>query len=66
MAPIFLENADYILEVMDTMLKNECFQKLIINKDINGWKRLWWGKQDQENIKLNNYKDGFETWEFIN
>ncbi len=40
-APIFLENADYILEVMDTYAeKMNAFRKLIINKDINGLKAL--------------------------
>jgi prephenate dehydrogenase len=40
-APIFIENADYILEVMDTYSEkmNE-FRKMIINKDVNGLKAL--------------------------
>jgi prephenate dehydrogenase len=40
-APIFLENADYILEVMDTYIeKMNAFRKLIVKKDINGLKAL--------------------------
>ena len=40
-APIFIENADYILEVMDTYNdKMNEFRKLIVNKDINGLKAL--------------------------
>jgi prephenate dehydrogenase len=40
-APIFLENADYILEVMDTYSeKMNLFRKMIVNKDINGLKAL--------------------------
>jgi len=40
-APIFIENADYILEVMDTYSEkmNE-FRKMILNKDVNGLKAL--------------------------
>lgn len=40
-APIFLENADYILEVMDTYIeKMNSFRKMISDKDINGLKAL--------------------------
>jgi prephenate dehydrogenase len=40
-APIFIENADYILEVMDTYTeKMNAFRKLILNKDVNGLKAL--------------------------
>jgi prephenate dehydrogenase len=40
-APIFLENADYILEVMDTYIdKMNLFRKMISHKDINGLKSL--------------------------
>lgn len=40
-APIFLENADYILEVMDTyILKMNSFRKMIAEKNINGLKAL--------------------------
>jgi prephenate dehydrogenase len=40
-APIFLENAEYILEVMDTYNeKMNAFRTMIINKDINGLKNL--------------------------
>jgi prephenate dehydrogenase len=40
-APIFLENAEYILEVMDTYIeKMNSFRKMISKKDINGLKAL--------------------------
>jgi len=40
-APIFLENAQYILEVMDTYIeKMNSFRKMISEKDINGLKAL--------------------------
>jgi prephenate dehydrogenase len=40
-APIFLENAEYILEVMDTYVeKMNSFRKLISDKDMNGLKAL--------------------------
>jgi prephenate dehydrogenase len=40
-APIFLENAEYILEVMDTYIeKMNSFRKMISEKDINGLKAL--------------------------
>jgi prephenate dehydrogenase len=40
-APIFLENAEFILEVMDTYSeKMNLFRKLIKEKDINGLKSL--------------------------
>ncbi len=40
-APIFLENAEYILEVMDTYSeKMKAFRKMISDKDINGLKAL--------------------------
>ncbi|MCX6327039.1 MAG: prephenate dehydrogenase [Bacteroidia bacterium] len=40
-APIFLENAEFILEVMDTYIdKMNLFRKLISDKDINGLKAL--------------------------
>lgn len=40
-APIFVENADSILEVMDTYIeKMKCFRKMIVEKDINGLKCL--------------------------
>jgi prephenate dehydrogenase len=40
-APIFSENAGYILEVMDTYIeKMNLFRKLISEKDINGLKGL--------------------------
>jgi len=40
-APIFSENADYILEVMDTYIeKMNLFRRLISEKDINGLKAL--------------------------
>jgi prephenate dehydrogenase len=40
-APIFSENSDYILEVMDTYIeKMNIFRKLISEKDINGLKAL--------------------------
>jgi prephenate dehydrogenase len=40
-APIFLENAQYILEVMDTYIeKMNSFRKMISGKDINGLKAL--------------------------
>lgn len=40
-APIFSENSDYILEVMDTYIeKMNIFRKLISEKDINGLKVL--------------------------
>ena len=40
-APIFLENAEYILEVMDTYIeKMNSFRRLISEKDINGLKAL--------------------------
>ena len=40
-APIFLENADHILEVMDTYIeKMNIFRKLIVEKDMNGLKAL--------------------------
>lgn len=40
-APIFLENADYIIEVMDTYIeKMNSFRKMISDKDINGLKAL--------------------------
>ncbi len=40
-APIFIENADYILEVMDTYSeKMDAFRKMILNKDVNGLKAL--------------------------
>ncbi len=40
-APIFLENSDYILEVMDTyILKMNSFRKMISEKNINGLKAL--------------------------
>jgi prephenate dehydrogenase len=40
-APIFIENADYILEVMDTYTeKMNAFRKMIMNKDVNGLKAL--------------------------
>lgn len=40
-APIFLENAQYILEVMDTYIeKMNSFRKLISDKDLNGLKAL--------------------------
>jgi prephenate dehydrogenase len=40
-APIFSENADYILEVMDTYIeKMKSFRKLISEKDTNGLKIL--------------------------
>ena len=40
-APIFLENSDYILEVMDTYIeKMNIFRKLIAEKDIDGLKVL--------------------------
>jgi prephenate dehydrogenase len=40
-APIFSENADYILEVMDTYIeKMNIFRKLISEKDVNGLKVL--------------------------
>jgi prephenate dehydrogenase len=40
-APIFSENSDYILEVMDTYIeKMNLFRKLISEKDVNGLKVL--------------------------
>jgi prephenate dehydrogenase len=40
-APIFLENAEYILEVMDTYIeKMNSFRKMILDKDIDGLKAL--------------------------
>jgi prephenate dehydrogenase len=40
-APIFLENSEYILEVMDTYIeKMNSFRKMISEKDINGLKAL--------------------------
>jgi prephenate dehydrogenase len=40
-APIFLENSEFILEVMDTYIeKMNSFRKMIIDKDINGLKVL--------------------------
>ena len=40
-APIFVENADYIIEVMDTYIeKMNLFRKLITDKDIDGLKTL--------------------------
>jgi len=40
-APIFLENAQYILEVMDTYIeKMNSFRKMISENDINGLKAL--------------------------
>jgi prephenate dehydrogenase len=40
-APIFLENSEYILEVMDTYIeKMNAFRKMISDKDINGLKAL--------------------------
>jgi prephenate dehydrogenase len=40
-APIFLENAQFILEVMDTYIdKMNSFRKMISDKDINGLKAL--------------------------
>jgi prephenate dehydrogenase len=40
-APIFLENSEYILEVMETYIeKMHSFKKLIINKDLEGLKAL--------------------------
>jgi prephenate dehydrogenase len=40
-APIFLENSEYILEVMDTYIeKMNSFRKMISDKDINGLKAL--------------------------
>jgi prephenate dehydrogenase len=40
-APIFSENADYILEVMDTYIeKMNLFRKLISERDVNGLKSL--------------------------
>jgi prephenate dehydrogenase len=40
-APIFVENSEYILEVMDTYIeKMNSFRKMITEKDINGLKAL--------------------------
>jgi prephenate dehydrogenase len=40
-APIFIENARYILEVMDTYIdKMNSFRKMISEKDLNGLKAL--------------------------
>jgi prephenate dehydrogenase len=40
-APIFLENAQFILEVMDTYIeKMSLFRKMITEKDLNGLKEL--------------------------
>jgi prephenate dehydrogenase len=40
-APIFVENADYIIEVMDTYIKKmKIFRKLISEKDVDGLKKL--------------------------
>ena len=40
-APIFLENAEYILEVMDTYIeKMNSFRKMISDKNLNGLKKL--------------------------
>jgi len=40
-APIFLENAGYIIEVMDTYIeKMNAFRKMIEEKDMNGLKAL--------------------------
>jgi len=40
-APIFLENSQYILEVMDTYIeKMNLFRKMITEKDLNGLKVL--------------------------
>jgi prephenate dehydrogenase len=40
-APIFAENSDYIIEVMDTYIeKMKLFRKLISEKDVEGLKRL--------------------------
>jgi prephenate dehydrogenase len=40
-APIFLENAEFIIEVMDTYIdKMNAFRKVISEKDINGLKAL--------------------------
>jgi prephenate dehydrogenase len=40
-APIFIENSQYILEVMDTFIeKMNSFRKMISEKDINGLKSL--------------------------
>lgn len=40
-APIFLENSQYILEVMDTYIeKMNLFRKMITDKDMNGLKAL--------------------------
>ncbi len=40
-APIFAENAEYILQVMDTYIeKMNLFRKLIVEKDINGLKTI--------------------------
>jgi prephenate dehydrogenase len=40
-APIFIENSEFILEVMETYIEKMCsFRKLIINKDLEGLKAL--------------------------
>lgn len=40
-APVFLENSEFILEVMDTYIdKMNSFRKMIIERDINGLKNL--------------------------
>jgi prephenate dehydrogenase len=40
-APIFLENSEYIIEVMDTYIdKMNSFRKMITDRDINGLKSL--------------------------
>lgn len=40
-APIFIENAKYIIEVMDTYIeKMNCFRKMISDNDLNGLKEL--------------------------
>ncbi|MGQ9620931.1 MAG: prephenate dehydrogenase [Bacteroidales bacterium] len=40
-APIFVENAEYILEVIDTYIeKMNMFRKMIVKKDIEGLKKL--------------------------
>jgi len=40
-APIFVENAEFILEVIDTYVeKMNSFRKMILNKDMNGLKAL--------------------------
>jgi len=40
-APIFLENSNYIIEVMDTYIeKMNTFKKLIVNNDVEGLKNI--------------------------